>query len=258
MAHHCTESVVELQNLSKFVLGMKTEININCDLGEGIAIEPLLFPYIYSCSVACGGHYGDRSTITKTIGEAIKNDVKVGAHPSYPDRGHFGRRSLSLSKNAFQESMQKQLRLYFECLNEVGGTNHHVKAHGALYNDLAKNADLAQWYLEVVKEYDYGALYVPYGSEVANLAIAQGMEVQYEAFLDRNYLADGALVPRSHPKALKQDSEAVWQQLQDFIQKKGVATVEGTWLSVPATTFCLHGDHPKVLNFLKTIQQGLQ
>lgn len=233
-------------------------ININCDLGEGIPNEAELFPYIYSCSVACGGHYGDRSTITKTLKEAIKNDVKVGAHPSYPDREHFGRRSLTLSKEVFQRSMQKQLEVYFECLNTLGDNNHHIKAHGALYNDLAKNPELAQWYLEVVKEYNYGALYVPYGSEVAKLAIAQGLEVQYEAFLDRNYLADGSLVPRSHPKALKQDPEAVWQQLQDFLDNGGVTTIEGTWLSLPATTFCLHGDHPKVLIFLKTIHQGLQ
>lgn len=235
----------------------RQNVNINCDLGEGIPNEAELFPYIYSCSIACGGHYGDRLTIIKTLKEAIKNDVKVGAHPSYPDKQHFGRRSLTLSKEAFQKSVQEQLTLYFECLNEVEGTNHHIKAHGALYNDLAKNADLAQWYLEVVQEYDYGSLYVPYGSEVAKLAIARGVEVQYEAFLDRNYLADGALVPRSHPKALIQYPEAVLQQLQDFLDKGGVTTLEGTWLPLPATTFCLHGDHPKVLTFLKTIQLGL-
>ncbi len=233
-------------------------VNINCDLGEGVAQEPQIYPYIYSCSIACGGHYGDSTTLLSTLTQAKEHQVKVGAHPSYPDKENFGRQTLSLSKEAFQQSMHDQLQLYFRCLFELDMDNHHVKAHGALYNDLAKSEELSAWYVEVLQNYSFGCLYAPHGSALATVALNHGMEVQYEAFLDRNYTAEGALVTRSQPNALKQDPLEVWQQLLGFLERGGVFTAEGTWLPLPASTFCLHGDHPKVLEFLTTIEKGLK
>lgn len=234
------------------------EVNINCDLGEGVLSEPLLLPLIYSCSVACGGHYGDETSIMATLKRAKLHQVKVGAHPSYPDKEHFGRKSMDLPKSDFQESIQGQLERYYKCLNEVKLGNHHIKAHGALYNDLARNTELCEWYLEVLKAFDFGVIYTPYNSTLAKLAEEYGMEVLNEVFLDRNYMADGQLVPRSHPRALKTEPEEVWLQLKSFIEKEGVKTLEGQWMHLPAKTYCLHGDHPKVLEFLQYIHQRLK
>ena len=43
------------------------QVKINSDLGEGIGIEKDIMPYLRSCSIACGGHTGDKSTMKNTI-----------------------------------------------------------------------------------------------------------------------------------------------------------------------------------------------
>ena len=234
------------------------ELNINCDVGEGILTESQLLPHIHSCSVACGGHYGDEASILATLNGAKLHEVKVGAHPSYPNKDHFGRKSMDLPKSDFQESIREQLGLYFKCLDKVELRNHHIKAHGALYNDLTRNTELCEWYLEVLKGFDYGVIYTPYNSTLANSAEEYNMKVLNEAFLDRNYLSNGQLVPRSHPKALKTTPEEVWLQLNRFIEKDGVIALDGQWVHLPAETFCLHGDHPKALEFLHYIHLRLK
>ena len=235
----------------------KTLVNINCDLGEGVPSEPELIPFIHSCSIACGGHYGDEDSILSTLKACKHNEVMVGAHPSYPDKINFGRKSMDLTKAEFQGSLREQLILYFSCLEKLQMKNHHIKAHGALYNDLAVQPDLCAWYLEVVTEFDFNMLYAPFNSALSKKANENEIKVLYEAFLDRNYLENGKLVPRSDPRALKSHPEEVWQQLKTFLENQGFWTLKGTWLDLPAETFCLHGDHPNALEFLKYIDLKL-
>jgi len=232
-------------------------ININCDLGEGMPAQPKLFPYIYSCSIACGGHYGDRSTIEATLRDSIQYQVRVGAHPSYPDKENFGRRTMLLSKGEFQESLLKQLQLYFECVKAQNLKNHHIKAHGALYNDLATNPELCDWYLEVLNHYPVGYLYVLPNSVLEKKAQAAGFTVMREAFLDRAYNENGRLVARTIPGAVYELKETVWDQLNSLLTQGKLKTLEGNIISVEAETFCVHGDHPRVLEFLTFISQQL-
>ena len=64
-------------------------LKINSDVGEGVVNEAALMPYLKSCSIACGGHYGNEETMTKTAKLAISKGVGIGAHPSYPDKINF-------------------------------------------------------------------------------------------------------------------------------------------------------------------------
>ena len=73
-------------------------IDINADLGEGAGYDAELMPLISSCSIACGGHFGDENSMRSALQLAKKHDVKVGAHPSFPDTDHFGRKVLTIKQ----------------------------------------------------------------------------------------------------------------------------------------------------------------
>ena len=95
------------------------KIDINSDVGEGVKNEHLLIPYISSCNIACGGHFGDVYSMDKTIKLALENDVKIGAHPSFPDKENFGRKLMQISDNHFKKSIQSQLDLFSDRLSKV-------------------------------------------------------------------------------------------------------------------------------------------
>jgi 5-oxoprolinase (ATP-hydrolysing) subunit A len=234
------------------------KININCDLGEGIPWEAELFPFIQSCSIACGGHFGSEETITKTVLLAKKHNVRVGAHPSYPDPEHFGRQSMDLDENTFKRSVQRQLDLYFKVLDTQMVKNNHIKAHGALYNDLCENELLASWYVDVLKQYDAPLIYTPFQSALGMQAVQSGIMVAYEVFLDRNYDAFGHLISRSHPKALKSNPREVWDQLKEIIETGSIIALNGTKFSVHGDTMCIHGDDQNALENLRFIADKLK
>jgi len=80
---------------------MTGHIDLNADIGEaetdaGIAAELSILTCVSSANIACGGHRGDAASMRRTVMAAKKNGVIIGAHPSYPDRVHFGRRSYTI------------------------------------------------------------------------------------------------------------------------------------------------------------------
>ena len=117
----------------------KVFIDINCDVGEGIGNERSLFPHISSCNIACGGHAGDLNSMSEIVQLARRSGIKVGAHPSYPDRENFGRKSMKIEKRLLISSIQKQIKALESILISSNMQLHHIKAHGALYNDMAVN-----------------------------------------------------------------------------------------------------------------------
>ncbi|WP_372973086.1 5-oxoprolinase subunit PxpA [Muriicola sp.] len=219
------------------------EIDINCDVGEGVGNEARLFPYISSCNLACGGHAGDVATMREVISLAKKHRVRVGAHPSYPDRENFGRKSMQMETEIFRDSIESQVKGLEDILREEGVEMSHIKAHGALYNDLAKNSELSEQYLEAISECRNGIpLYVPYGSAISIAAQHSGFECVYEAFGDRNYEDDLTLVSRESPQALITEPEAVLRHLLTMIVNSEVKTVRGHFRHIEAQTYCIHGD----------------
>ncbi len=239
-------------------MNKKWTLDINCDVGEGLHNEAQLFPYISSCNLACGGHAGDPETMKRVIRLAIKHQIKIGAHPSYPDREHFGRKSMLLPPEVFKESIRAQVDLLNTLIRDHGASMHHIKAHGALYNDLAKDKDLAKTYLESILHYkDKISLYVAYGSVIAEEALKMGFNITYEAFGDRNYLKDLSLVPRSRPNALITDPELVLKHLLLMIKKGVVQVPEGDLVPIVANTYCIHGDTVSAYEILVYLSEEL-
>ena len=86
------------------------KIDINADVGEGIDNELVIMQYLSSCNIACGGHAGDAGTMTKVVKLAKVNCVKIGAHPSFPDKVNFGRENMKLSAADLYSSLKQQIR----------------------------------------------------------------------------------------------------------------------------------------------------
>jgi hypothetical protein len=87
--------------LSENVKEIISGVEINCDMGEGYSRykcgdDEGIMPYIDLANVACGFHASDPSVMHSTVALAKKHDVKVGAHPSFPDRQGFGRRVMAM------------------------------------------------------------------------------------------------------------------------------------------------------------------
>jgi UPF0271 protein len=234
-------------------------IDINCDLGEGVANEELLMPYISSCNIACGGHFGDANTIDKTLEFAVKNNVKIGAHPSFPDKNNFGRKRLNISGEDLKKSITSQLELFTERLAIYNIKMHHIKAHGALYNLIAKDVNAAINYINSIERFTKDVyVYVPYNSAIEKVAKERNIKIKYEAFADRNYNTDLSLVSRLNEKAMVSNPTAVFNHVMHMVQIGKVMTIDKALIKIKADTFCVHGDNLEPLNKLKEITQLLK
>ena len=228
--------------------------DFNCDLGEGIGSDIKIMPWITSCNIACGGHYGDRNTISQTISLAKKHNVRVGAHPSFNDPKNFGRISAYKNKKDFQNSIKTQLDLFQEVANEQNAEWSHIKAHGALYNDMAKNINLAIEFLEVIKEYPKVSLiYLPSGfNKIIDLFKLNNYKVWREGFADRRYKNDCALLDRSSKGSVLSNISEIKNQILEFFDGE-VTTITGDTISLKIDTICLHSDTPNASLYVKEL-----
>lgn len=235
------------------------QIDINCDLGEGIGNEAELMPYLSSCNIACGGHAGDEQTMTDVVRLAKTYNVKIGAHPSFPDREHFGRVVMHIPSETLRASLIEQIETFQQILKKEGLQLHHIKPHGALYNLAMKDTETAKVIVEVVSQMDPNlVLYVPYNSIIAEVAVANGIKIAYEAFMDRNYNDDLSLVSRQHSNALITDPDHMFEHVYRMITEAQVQTISGKKVDLKADTFCVHGDGEGVVKNLKKVTQKLQ
>lgn len=237
---------------------MKKHIDINCDLGEGVGNEADILPLISSCNIACGGHAGDEETIKWVVSLAKKYKVKVGAHPSYPDKVNFGRVTMELTPSELIKTVREQLKKLAWVCSEERVKLHHIKAHGALYNDIAKGGKLAEVFLEAIALYKQDTyLYVPAESEMECLAKKKGFKIKKEAFGDRNYNADLSLVSRKKNNALIVSPKSVLEHVLRMVTQAKVLTVSNTLKEIEADTYCIHGDTPNALKILTYLSNEL-
>ncbi|GEQ86179.1 UPF0271 protein [Patiriisocius marinistellae] len=235
----------------------KIKIDINADLGEGMSNDAQIMPLISSCNIACGGHVGNEMTILKSLKLAKKHNVKVGAHPSFPDKDNFGRALITMTKKELTRSIYEQIMLFYNCCDQLKMKMHHVKLHGALYNYAAKDAPTADAVVEAILETgERPVLYVPPNSVLAEKA-KNLLPIKYEAFIDRAYNEDLSLVSRKENGALIQNKKIALNQLLNIVIDQSVNTVIGVEVSLKASTFCIHGDQKNAVEILKFIIDDL-
>ncbi|MEM6894709.1 MAG: 5-oxoprolinase subunit PxpA [Bacteroidota bacterium] len=234
-------------------------LDINCDVGEGLVDESLLYPYITSCSIATGGHAGDTNSMKKAMLLASQHNVRIGAHPSYPDKVNFGRKSIDIALTELQTSLEKQLLAFKMLASQLNLTVHHIKPHGALYNDLVHDEGKAEVMVSVIKKTQLcGTIYTPHNAVFGDMARSNGLEVKYEAFGDRAYDEQGRLVKRSTENAVIINPQKVLEQVVEIVKKGTVRTIFGQSLKMPAETVCIHSDTPHALEILMYLQQQLK
>ena len=233
-------------------------IDINCDLGEGLHNEHIIMPLISSCNISCGAHAGSIEIMDKVIQLAVKHKVKIGAHPSFPDRKNFGRKVLDISNSDLQKSLEDQLTILKDRALLQNATIHHVKPHGALYNLIAVNSEKASIVIAAIQHvFEAVKLYVPYQSRIEEVAVQSGIENVYEAFADRMYNEDLSLVSRTFSNALIQDKLEVLKQVQKISNKQLVTTVNFHEKKIKASTFCVHGDTKNAIEILEYLHKHL-
>lgn len=229
--------------------------DINCDLGEGMDNDEALMTLIDSCNIACGGHTGDEKSILEALLLAKKYGVKVGAHPSYPDRENFGRKYMAFEPQLLSTIILKQIQFFDRICQAEGLEMEHIKLHGALYNFAAKDDVTAFTVIHLVREYfPEACLYCPAESLMAYMAIESGIKTKREVFADRSYNDDLTLVERSHPKALLTDEAEVLEHVGWMVNEKKIKTITGKLVPIEAETICIHGDNPSAFEILKSIR----
>jgi UPF0271 protein len=237
---------------------MKYSIDINADVGEGIGNDAQIIPLISSCTIACGGHAGNEMSMRKTIRLAKKYGVKIGAHPSFPDKDTFGRELLTMTKSELTESIYSQLVAFYAVVETEEATIHHIKLHGALYNYAAKDGPTAAAVVEaIIATKIRPILYVLHNS-VLHRKAENLLPVQFEAFVDRRYNDDGSLVSRNEQNAIIPIKESAWQQLKKLVEQQKVTTISGNEISLIADTYCVHGDHPNSVEILEYIHSQMK
>ena len=233
-------------------------IDINADVGEGVGNEDQLLPLLSSCNIACGGHAGDIQLMNYVVNLAKINNVKIGAHPAYPDKKNFGRSVLKMSNNELYKSLRHQILLLSKIVNQNRAILNHVKPHGALYNLALIEKKTASIIVDVIKSLDESLLlYAPFESMLSKVAHDNGVQVIFEAFADRNYNDDLTLVSRQKQNALLTNKEAVLEHIKNIILNQKITTFSGKKISIRAQTFCIHGDTPNALEIIKYLHENL-
>lgn len=233
-------------------------IDLNVDVGEGMSNESKLLPLVSSCNIACGGHAGDAQTMQEVVRLAGKHGVKIGAHPSYPDPTHFGRKSMRMSYDSLFRTLRSQVLSLQTIAEEQQLPLRHLKPHGALYNDAAQDEKTAEVIIDLTKALPGElTLYAPFGSVIVRLAEEAGMPLLYEVFADRRYQDDLALVPRDHPKAVITDPDEMYEQVYSMVIHRRVKTINGVERPIKADTLCIHGDHPNAIFTAKQLREKL-
>ncbi|PTM09505.1 MAG: lactam utilization protein LamB [Bacteroidetes bacterium] len=236
----------------------KSSIDINADIGEGIGNEAELMPLLSSCNIACGGHAGNKDTMRMCINLAVQHNVKIGAHPSFPDIENFGRNEINMSCAALYQSVKNQIKDLMNVIKEEHAALHHVKPHGALYNLAARDKKTAEVIVEVMKSIHLPLkLYVPYGSVIAEVAITEGIPITYEVFADRNYNDNLSLVSRLKDNAVILDVDEMTSHIKSMILRNKVKSINGVEVSIKAETICVHGDNPEALKLIQNLRQNL-
>lgn len=238
-----------------------TTIDLNADLGEGfgpwrLGHDTELLGLVTSASIACGFHAGDPRTMRSTVATAVARGVALGAHPGYPDLVGFGRRELGASPEEVHADVLYQVGALQAMARAAGSRVRYVKPHGALYNRAARDPAVAGAIAAAVREADPSLWLLGLaGSAMITAGVATGLRVAAEAFLDRNYEADGTLTPRSDPAAVLTDPDACAERALHMITAGRVTARDGTELAIRADSLCAHGDGQTAAALLRLVRQ---
>ena len=242
-----------------------TSIDLNVDFGETENTSPspdelAILGAATSINLSCGLHAGNVPLIRAILRAAAALPMAVGAHPSYDDRPHFGRRETGLPAAAIEPLVTAQVLGLMALALESGTRIRYIKAHGALYHRTAHDAGAAAALCRVARGTGPRLLPIlgPAGSVLESAAKRADVPFYREGLLDRGYRADGTLVPRTEHGALITDSAEVSARAVAIARGEPIATVDGTPLKIAADSICIHGDSGLAVAHLHAVRDALR
>ena len=235
------------------------KIDLNADIAEGFPFDGALLKLLSSANIACGLHAGGAKEMQSAVRFAKENQVRIGAHPGFPDRENFGRTKMDLPEQELIAHLRYQLGALKAICDGEGAEISYVKPHGALYNQAAKDEKLARLIAQTVYQFDpHLKLMGLAGSLMLCIAEEEGLQTISEVFADRHYMPDGSLVPRSQPNAMVESDEEAIQQVLQMVTEGQVKAIDGSLVPVKAESICLHGDNQHSLQFAERIVEELE
>lgn len=240
------------------------KVDLNCDMGESFGnytcgMDAEVVPYISSANVACGFHASDPLVMEKTVALCRKNDVRIGAHPGFPDLVGFGRRQMQVSADELRTMVMYQVGALKTFCDAAGIKLQHVKPHGAMYNMAGKDEQMARAICEGIHAVDPSLILLGLsGSKLVAAAKKVGLRAAKEVFADRAYEEDGALVARSKPGAMITDEDEAIARVISMVKNHTIKTITGKEIEIAADSICLHGDSPKAVLFAEKISAALK
>ncbi len=236
------------------------KIDLNCDMGESfgryaLGDDAAIMPFITSANIACGFHAGDANTMQATVRLAKQHGAAIGAHVGWPDLQGFGRREMSVSPEETEALVLYQIGALAAFAKAEGVELRHVKPHGALYNQSARDGGLAEAVARAVKRFSVElALVGLAGSRSVEAAREMGLRVLEEGFPDRGYTPEGGLIPRGQPGAILSSPEEVAARAVE-LALRGIRFGE---TRVRVDTLCLHGDNVRAVENARRVREALQ
>ena len=237
-------------------------MRLNCDLGEQEKLVPSspeksVMPYIDQANICCGAHAGNKDVMRETVILAIANKVEIGAHPSYPDRKNFGRLSLKIPEQELKEIIIQQIMALQTICEDLNTTITYVKPHGALYNDMMRDAEIRNIIMSVISSIKIPLKLMVMANNQQEMlkkeASAFNIDLLFEAFADRCYTDEGLLVSRDKSHAVH-DRQKILEQVIQITTNKFVKTENGCDLLLDIDTICVHGDNLPGIAIIKDIQ----
>ena len=236
---------------------------LNCDLGEKSIHydgknDSDLLKIINSANIACGFHAGDILTIDKTIKEAKKNDVSIGAHPGFRDLANFGRKKIDVTKKELINLIWEQLEL----INTIAVKNNtkvtHVKPHGALNNLACENIEVALTIGETIQKFNNEMIYVVLPLTEMEVS-AKKLNIKYacEIFADRNYEDNGQLISRTKKHALINDPTIASKNILQMLDCNSIICYSGKKIKCNIDTICIHGDGSQAVLIAESLKKNL-
>ncbi|MCE9662291.1 LamB/YcsF family protein [Halomonas sp. M5N1S17] len=238
---------------------------LNCDMGESfgnwtLGMDEDVMPFVDCANVACGFHASDPHVMRRTVALAARHDVRIGAHPAYPDLMGFGRRSMACTPAEVEDMVLYQIGALAGLCRAEGTAIQYVKPHGALYNDMARDPALLEGVMRAVLAYDASLPLMVMATAdpepFRTLAAKMGLSIWFETFADRAYDAQGHLVSRRLPNAVHHDEATIVAQAVALARGEALTASDGSALSLPCDTICVHGDNPESVAAVRAIRDA--
>lgn len=240
-------------------------VDLNSDLGESfgaytIGNDTEMLEIVSSANVACGFHGGDPLVMHETLLLAKKNSVGVGAHPGFNDLWGFGRRQIhGMRPDDLEKILIYQVGAIQGMAQTLGVKVSHFKAHGALANMAAVDADLAMACARAVKAIDLNLLLmVMPGNQMEKAGEKLGLRCAREIYADRVYDDDANLVSRGIAGSVIHDADVAVPRMLRMIEEEAITSASGKKIPVAIDTICVHGDNPAAVAMARRIREGLE